>query len=288
MDADVILLRILWLNSIISKPQGANAETIMEEPITSPTQDLSEASHSNAKKSFASIKRVGTLIAERWPDYLLEIVVVIIGITISFALNNFQANSADKILEENYLKGLQQDVQSDIYELRQTLERTKVVITSSEKILEYSRGQKVRPSNDELINLVMAIASRPNFVSKNSTLLSLKSSANLPLIRDAGLEDLLFIYDQQYQGIKTVEFFEGQEVISLVAPFILKNIPLSKDVAATGMDGLSIERIITNVEFINSAVVRREKRRELFQEYSEILETLTQIEAKLKENLTSR
>jgi hypothetical protein len=260
----------------------------MEEPTTSPTQDLSKASQSNEQKSFASIKRVGMLIAERWPEYLLEIIVVIIGITISFALSNFQANSANKVLEENYLKGLQQDVQSDIDELSQTLERTKVVITSSEKILEYSAGQKVRLTKDELINLVMAIASRPNFVSKNSTLLSLKSSANLPLIRDAGLKDLLFIYDQQYQGIKTVEFFEGQEVISLVAPFILKNIPLSKDVAATGMDGLSIERIVTNVEFINSAVVRREKRRELFQEYSEILETLTQIEAKLKENLTSR
>jgi hypothetical protein len=260
----------------------------MNETNISSEQHSPEESLAKGKKKFAHMKRIGTLVAERWPEYLIEIVVVIIGITISFALNNFQANAADKVLEETYLRGLQQDVQADIQELKETMERTNAVITSSEKILSESKREKIALTKTELVGLVLAIASRPNFVSKNSTLSSLKSSANLPLIQDAALKNLLFTYDQQYQGLKTVEFFEGQEVITLVAPFILKNIPLSTDADNKLIEALNVERILSNVEFINNAILRREKRRELFQGYAEVLETLTQIEDKLNENLSSR
>jgi hypothetical protein len=260
----------------------------MDETNISSDQHSPDESLSKDKKVFASMKRIGTLVAERWPEYLLEIIVVIIGITISFTLNNFQTSAANKVLEETYLRGLQQDVQADIQELKETMERTSTVITSSEKILDESKREKIVLTKNELVNLVLEIASRPNFVSKNSTLSSLKSSANLPLIRDASLKNLLFTYDQQYEGLKTVEFFEGQEVISLVAPVILKNIPLTRDAGHKWIDTLSVERILSNVEFINSAIVRREKRHELFKGYAEILKTLTQIEEKLNENLTSR
>ncbi len=255
----------------------------MSQSLT-PEQQLDQSVDASQATRFAHIKKITALFRQRWPEYLIEVVVVILGITISFALNNFQTNAANNTLEESYLKSLYDDIASDNKELKETIIQTEMVIKSAETLLERSRGEDQSMEKNEFIQLVRAIASRPNFISKNATFSSLKNSVNLQLIHDLELRNLLFNYDQQYQALKTVEFFEGQELITLSAPFILRNIPLDSGIAH-GFESLDVNRFLADLEFTNHIILREAKRKELLGGYQEILKTSEQIELKLANRL---
>jgi hypothetical protein len=249
-----------------------------------PQKQLNEHQNASPSTRFEHIKKITVLFRQRWPEYLIEVVVVILGITISFALSNFQTNAANNTLEESYLKSLHDDFSSDSRELKETIIQTENVIKSAQVILERSHDEQNTMEKNELIQLVRAIASRPNFVSKNATFSSLKNSVNLQLIRDLELRNLLFIYDQQYQALKIVEFFEGQEMITLIGPFILRNIPLDSHFSQ-GFKPSEVNRLLADMEFINHIILRADKRKELLETYQEILTTSRQIELNLKKKL---
>ncbi|MEQ8240343.1 MAG: hypothetical protein RIA69_14085 [Cyclobacteriaceae bacterium] len=49
------------------------------------------------------MKRLLTTLAEKWPEYLLEILVLIIGIYGAFAVDNWNESRKDKLLENEIL-----------------------------------------------------------------------------------------------------------------------------------------------------------------------------------------
>ena len=72
----------------------------------------------NMRNEASKRKRFLLLLTQRWPEYVVEIIVVIIGITISFAISNYQQDSTDKKLAHIYLQDLREDIKSDIFTLR--------------------------------------------------------------------------------------------------------------------------------------------------------------------------
>ena len=157
------------------------------------------------QRNEASIgKRFLLLLTQRWPEYVVEIIVVIIGITISFAISNYQQDSTDKKLAHIYLQDLREDIKSDIFTLGETIQQTDSVILSGQSLIAHS-DSKISLTKQGLVDLVRSLIRRPNFTSKNATFSSLKTSANFRLIKDIELRKLLFEYDQDYQTIKAIE-----------------------------------------------------------------------------------
>lgn len=183
-------------------------------------------------------------------------------------------------------KGLQEDIKSDIKSLDATIAKTEDVIRNGQSILDQSKTEKPSLSKVELVALVVAILDRPNFYSKNATFSSLKSSANFHLLRDIGLKNLLFEYDQQYQSLKAVESAELQATIFITGPYIIKYIPLSDaQRSAYWLENFKEEIVLRNVEFMNNIVLRMANRDELLKSYVSILKTARQIEGSVKYNL---
>ena len=138
----------------------------------------------------------------------------------------------------------------------------------------------------ELVNFVRSIITRPNFISKNATFSSLKTSANFQLIEDIRLKNLLFEYDQQYQTIKAMELAELQATVTIAGPYLLKSIPLTDSKRSSyWLENLTVEEMIGSVEFMNNIALRIGNRVELLGSYKEILDTAHQIDEAIEGNV---
>jgi hypothetical protein len=235
-------------------------------------------------KSPSARKRFGQLLVQRWPEYLVEIIVVIIGITISFAISNFNQDATNKALATVYLKDLREDIKSDIYSLQETIDQTDSIIASAKVLIEQTDSAALTPR--ELVTLVRSIIRRPNFTSKNATFSSLKSSANFQLIRDIKLKNLLFEYDQHYQTIKAMELAELQATVTIAGPYIIRSIPLvDSQRSSYWLKNLDVKSILNSIEFMNNVGLRIGNRSELLRSYIELTEIGNQIEKLIDQNL---
>lgn len=181
-----------------------------------------------------------------------------------------------------------EDMESDIIELDKVIQQTKIVLESGRELIEQSHAEKISLEKKEFIHLVRLLIDRPNFVSKNITFSSLKSTSNFQLIQDLELKKLLFDYDQKYQALKTVEMAELHAMVSITGPFVIKYIPLTDSIRSEKwLLRLHVEDVLGNVEFINNIILRLGNRMDLLQSYDAILNTARQIRERLRLNLNN-
>src|ERR1700722_18201494 len=85
----------------------------------------------------ASAKKhsVSALIRDMWPAYLIEIFVIILGISVSLGLEQWRDISKEARLENIYLKNLLADVDVDLQILRDVTASTQKILDSGNELL---------------------------------------------------------------------------------------------------------------------------------------------------------
>jgi hypothetical protein len=212
---------------------------------------------------------VSGLIKEMWPAYLIEIIVIILGISITLALEEWRDNSKENHLEQIYLKNLQTDVGTDLKTLSQAITGTRSLLQRGNELLGYARtpdNKNVSPN--QVHEDVRAILSRPNFITSDASFTDLKSSGNLHLIKDIQLKNLLFAYYNETQHIKEVQDAERQTTITLSGAYFLKQIPLDEMRSqVSSMTTKDMNELLKNIEFDNNVLLRVLNRKELLDIY---------------------
>lgn len=237
-----------------------------------------------AKTNFGSqvlsnLRKLGHLIRTNWQAYLLEIIVVIIGITISFSLNNLKEKNDRKKLELAYQVSLLNDIHADTEELERVIDETRQVIEKATRVISIVEENKLQRINTpEFLEDIRGVLGRPAFISKDITFSDMKSSGNIQLIRDMKLKNLIFEYYRVYEIIKMNEFAEREATITITGPYFFKRFPFQ----STSAGRLNIKSIAGDIEFGNNLQLRLANRQELLNSYLAALKLATELRDELE------
>ncbi|HMC86859.1 MAG TPA: hypothetical protein VKI61_15125 [Chitinophagaceae bacterium] len=244
---------------------------LMEEKLKEdePLEILDEAEATQALHPPHKKHSVSGMIKDMWPAYLIEIIVIILGISITLALEEWRDNSKENHLEQIYLKNLLIDVEVDMNSLNEVSIRTQNLLKKGNKLLGYSKSPDDKNISPDQVNAdVRAILGRPKFISSDASFSDLKSSGNLHLIKDIQLKKSLFAYYNETQQIKEVQDAEQQATIILSGTYFLKWFPLDDNRNPTvSMKPGEINDLLKNVEFNNNVLLRVSNRKELLDSY---------------------
>lgn len=252
----------------------------MEENVRSglPASGSAGGSAASTNAETAAIARkkhkVRHLIKEMWPAYLIEVFVIILGISITLALEEWRDGSKELQLEKVYQKNLLADIEADLQSLQYATDRTQKFLNKGNELLVFIKngpGGSI-PAKQVYADL-QGILERPNFISNDATFSDLKNSGNMHLLKDIPLKNLLFAYYSHAQSIIKVQDAEQQATITISGPYFLKNFPMGGvDSQQLITDPIKWQGVSKNIELGNNVILRVANRKELLENYQKAMQ----------------
>jgi acetyltransferase-like isoleucine patch superfamily enzyme len=138
---------------------------------------------------------------ELFVNKAFDLVMLIVGLTIAFQLENWRSGSEQQSKETFYKENLLSDVNSDIMEMTQIMKDLKNDRTAVELYLPLM--EKLPP--DSLLTPLMAIMSLETFSPSDNTYTTLIASTGLNAFNDRDLVDKLTEYYASYTSIRRFE-----------------------------------------------------------------------------------
>lgn len=164
----------------------------------------------------------------RWTYYIIELLVVFIGVTSGFLLNNWREDASEFKLEKKYIESFYHDVLLDETDLdtlilhSQTKEDTLLNILKKSIVID-------KPLSEELANkVVMEIMYIEWFTPDNDTYEDIINSGNLNLISDYKLKEEISSYYSFLNEVAKVEQYYSEHMNNYGFPFLYKNFHLLK------------------------------------------------------------
>ncbi|HEY4336296.1 MAG TPA: hypothetical protein VGM89_10370 [Puia sp.] len=209
--------------------------------------------------------RILHLLSEMWPAYLIEVLVIIVGISITLVLEEWRDKAKENELATIYLTNLAADIESDRRSIHYASSLTDTLLAAGEEIRQFVEAPDQHLLTAARINRdVRALISRPKFLSHDATFSELKSSGNLHLIKDVTLNWLLFSYYSKAENIKENQEAEQMATIELSGRYFLQSFSLDgSEESPVFRDPGGIKALATNAEFRNHVLARVGTRQEL-------------------------
>jgi hypothetical protein len=230
----------------------------------------------------AGVKEMGLLLRSQWPKYLVDVLVIILSITLSFTFDSLKEESNRRASEEIYLKALLGDITSDISELKKIIASTENVVNQGNWLV--NMAERPREINmDQFASAVREVMQRPNFISKDATFSDLTSSGNMLLVEDITLKASLFDYHRLYESVRAVEVAERETLNSNIAPYLMKYFSI-KGLTGKGRvihKGVNLDQLLQDDDFTNIISLRLVNRSELLDDYRQELDKAEKIKAQL-------
>lgn len=157
------------------------------------------------------MKRFFNTLSQKWPEYLFEILVLIIGIYGAFALERWNEERKEREKETKILKELLKGLESDKRDISWNLDLHTDVLRSQEIILDWLKSN--RSYNDSLDTHFAKSFRNTYFISNLTTYETLKDKG-IDIISNESLRNqLTFLYDHTYEGYLKYEA-EGFSILA--------------------------------------------------------------------------
>lgn len=163
-----------------------------------------------------------------WFYYLLELLVVFIGVTAGFLLNNWREEKSNSKLEQKYLNGFYADLLSDKDDLDSLIFRTKAKTDKLMEVLkesEYDNNTLTREMANKIIEQILYLEW---FSPADDTYDDIINSGNLNIISDYRVKENISSYYSLMNEVKNVEQFYLNHMNDYGFPIIYKNYHILK------------------------------------------------------------
>src|SRR5210317_1009185 len=160
-----------------------------------------------------------------WKSKLIDLLIVIIGITIAFQLNNFNESNKSNAQERDYLKSFYEENRDNELALSSALEfalKTKSDIDTLKQVL-LSKDYE----DDRIENLSASMMALSDFLPTLVTMENITQSGEFKLISDLEYRERLIDTYNSYQTTSQLESILSDYVDEYVTPFFFRNIRFS-------------------------------------------------------------
>lgn len=164
------------------------------------------------------MKRIFTTLSDKWPEYLLEILVITIGILGAFALSNWNERLNDNKRSDQLIKRLHVEFTINQNKINSMIERQENVAKSATALIQIINANQPL-SDDSLKYHWTTLAVAYTFDPQNSVLESAVSSGEVHLLDNEILLDHLFQWENLTQDVKEEENRAKQQVHADIVPF---------------------------------------------------------------------
>ena len=206
--------------------------------------------------------------------YIIDLIVVIAGISIAFALDNWSKNKNETRQEQLYLQALKEDLRSDIESLQSLMDSSKVLINNTNETFQllFSNQPVERFQNRHIISTYVA----PYFSGNNGTYNALVNSGDLKSISSFEVKKGLEVhYNVSYSEISDVDEFIRNLVDNHLYPYMLKNIRFAGRTGIADASPLRQNEAINLMgSYVNFLTSRNKKYLELITECEELINSI--------------
>ena len=137
------------------------------------------------------MKRIFTTLAQKWPEYLLEILVITIGILGAFALNNWNENRKTRKQEIELLTNLRSDFETRVEEIKTIQEVRSNILQVIDTLYLRIENKEYENRNNELDSLLSYLYISYRFNNEFSSLDMLFSSGGIVNLSNSELKETL-------------------------------------------------------------------------------------------------
>lgn len=147
------------------------------------------------------MKRILNILKDKWPEYLLEILVLIIGILGAFELNNWKENNQNRHIVQDYYCRFLADLNQDEVQVNALIDACRVRLKKSNEMLSELLSEL--PDKERSTSLMLEATARVSypFHPISAGYDDLKSGGNLNVFTDQNIVDRLGIYYQEADGL---------------------------------------------------------------------------------------
>ena len=176
-----------------------------------------------------TIKEPGKNWKHKLGDILIDIGIIVFGITLSLMLERWRENAHDRTIEKKFLLGLRVDLQNDIQQL-QSDSASYHDLYKGWRYLRNAGVYKINLNRDSLIKYTNTLTNTTEFLPNNSRFEALKGSGQLNVIENDSLQNLILdLYQNRIASLKLTTSYITAFKTQQLLPFLSKNMRYNAD-----------------------------------------------------------
>jgi hypothetical protein len=159
------------------------------------------------------MKRILSTLSLKWPEYLIESIVIVASILGAYALDNWNEGQNENKLEQNYLTTLRNDIATQLKLIDRQILFENNCKSATSFILNKGVNALVKENPDTLVYLLSCLRVRTTFSTADATFEDLKSTGNIRLISNINLRHELVSYYQDLDRIERVVLSNNEKSV---------------------------------------------------------------------------
>jgi hypothetical protein len=150
-------------------------------------------------RKFSSLSKI------KFTKLFLELLVVFLGVTGGFLLQNYKEIKTDRDLEKKYLEGIYTDTKENINELKEAIAQDSLWIDQNNYALPFIANDSL--SYDSAVALMKSMAFYSEFNAQTNTYVNITNSGSLNIIEDYELRQVIVDCFNNFENAKLLDAY---------------------------------------------------------------------------------
>lgn len=198
------------------------------------------------------MKRILSTLAQKWPEYFLEIIAITLGIWAAYVLDDWKEQHENQELEQTYLKAIQAEFTENLDQFQEVVATNRTSLKSCEGLLRQFTQQEPDPDSIHLHWESAWLTS--SFDPSQSSIQSVLSSSNLKVIQNEELRQLIVGWTDGFKDYQEEEIEAKNHFLNNLLPYMTANFNFEE--ILNGKPPLQVETTFKNMITIRIIFLR--------------------------------